>query len=193
MVSAARTNWQDANKRNPRPPRDPITIFISHIHEEAGIAEVLRDWLHAAFPVLVTAFVSSDYEDNPLGGRWLNLIDEAMNKSRLLIVLLSPHSSGRMWIHLESGWALGRHLDILPICHSGAKIATVPRPYSDYGATEVERDDFARRLLTALKRRLDLNYALPRGLLAGLAKDVRDACERSSVREVKAPGDRCAR
>jgi TIR domain len=157
-----------------------FTIFISHIHEEAAVARELRDWFHAAFPGLVKAFVSSDYEDNPLGTRWLQKINRAMTRSRLLVTLLSPQSWERMWIHLEAGWALGRGIDILPLCHSGMSIERLPRPYSDYGGTEVERDDFAQRLLVALKGHLRLAHSLPPGMLGGLSADVRNACAKLS-------------
>lgn len=165
-----------AGTRLVRQPEPAFTIFISHIHEEAAVAQVLRGWFHAAFPGLVEAFVSSDYEDNPLGGRWLQTIDRALNRSRLLVTVLSPRSYERMWIHLEAGWALGREIDILPLCHSGMGIDQLPRPYSDYSGTEVERDDFALRLLMALKRHLGLEHSLPHGMLAGLTGDVRNAC-----------------
>jgi hypothetical protein len=163
------------SKPKPR-KRGVFTIFISHIHEEAAVARELRDWFHAAFPGFVKAFVSSDYEDNPLGTRWLQKINRAMTRSRLLITVLSPQSWERMWIHLEAGWALGRGIDILPLCHSGMSVERLPRPYSDYSGTEVERDDFARRLLVALKVHLRLAHSLPPGMLGGLTADVRNAC-----------------
>jgi len=72
-----------------------------------------------------------------------------------------------MWIHLEAGWALGRCIEILLVCHSGVSISRLPRPYSDHSGTEVESGDFAQRLLTAMKRRLGLCHALPEGMLVG--------------------------
>lgn len=164
-------------------------VFISHVHEEAEVARVLKGWFEAAFPAgLVAAFVSSDYEDNPLGRRWLDVIDGAMDKARLVITHLSPRSMDRMWIHLETGWALGRKVDILPICHSGTKINGLPRPYVDYGGTEVERDDFARGLLIALKERLRLHHDLPPGMLEGLTNDVRKACAKIVDKETHTKG-----
>lgn len=172
--SQVRSRTRGAKRATRRRP--PFTIFISHIHEEALVAEVLRDWFHAAFPGLVAAFVSSDYEDNPLGSRWLDTIDRAMNQARLVLTLMSPQSSQRMWIHLEAGWARGRNIDILPLCHGGMTMAQLPRPYSDYSGTAVDRVDFARRLLMALKQHLGLEHRLPPGMLTGLTDDVKNAC-----------------
>ena len=150
-----------------------FNIFISHIHEESDIAHVLKKWLEACFPKLVTVFVSSDFEDVPLGQKWLETIDAAMNNSRLVISIISPLSFDRMWIHLETGWARGREIEVLPICHSGVKASELRRPYSDYNGVEIEDLEFARRLLVALKKRLGLSHSLPEGMLKALGNEVR--------------------
>jgi len=109
--------------------KTPFSIFISHIHEEAPVAKALKEWLQACFPGHVSAFVSSDYEDIPLGKKWLAEIKSVMDRSRLLITLISPASFERMWIHLEAGWALGSEIDVLPICHTGPRLANC-RPHT---------------------------------------------------------------
>jgi len=154
--------------------RAPISIFISHIHEEAAIAKTLKQWLEASFPGHISAFVSSDYEDLPLGKRWLAEIEAAMDRSRLLITLISPASFERMWIHLEAGWALGREVEVLPICHSGRSVGQLPRPYSDWSGVDIEADDFAGRLLEAFKSRLGLDHPLPKGMIDALNTNIRE-------------------
>jgi DNA-binding MarR family transcriptional regulator len=158
-----------------RPPT--YYLFISHVHEEALIARELKRWFEATFPAgLIAAFVSSDYEDNPLGKKWLDIIDAAMGQARLVITLLSPRSMPRMWIHLETGWARGRNVDILPICHSGMKVDGLPKPYSDYSGTQVDLDDFAPRLLATLKSRIGLSHEIPNELMQAFAKVIREKC-----------------
>jgi hypothetical protein len=179
-VRSKRKGGTRAGRRSARQPGPAFTIFISHIHEEAAVARKLRDWFHAAFPGLVRAFVSSDYEDNPLGSPWHRKINRAMSRSRLLVALLSPRSFGRMWIHLETGWAIGRGIDVLPLCHNGQGIDQLPRPYSDFSGTEVGRSDFAECLLMALKQHLRLAHPLPEGMLEGLTADIRKVCGRLS-------------
>ena len=59
--------------------KKPFNIFVSHIHEEKDIAFVLQKRFHACFPGYVKIFVSSAYENIPLGRKWLHEIDSAMD------------------------------------------------------------------------------------------------------------------
>lgn len=162
-------------------PKPSFSIFISHIHEEAPIAKVLKTWLEACFPGHISAFVRSDNEDIPLGKKWLAEIEAAIDRSRLLIILISPAPFERMWIHLEAGWALGRKIEVLPICHSGRSVVQLPRPYGDWNGVDVDADDFAGRLLAALKTRLGLDHRLPEGMINALSEDIREvACNNRS-------------
>lgn len=154
----------------------PLSIFFSHIHEEAPIALTLQNWCKACFPNSITTFVSSAHRDLPPGKNWFESVDAALGHSTLIIPILSPQSFKRMWIHLETGYALARRIDVLPIGHCGTRISNLPRPYSDFNGLEIERPDFAHSLLAALKQRLGFSYSSPNGMLDGLTKDVRAAC-----------------
>lgn len=167
--------------------KSPFCIFISHIHEEAPVAKELKQWLEACFPGHVAAFVSSDYEDIPLGRKWLAEIESAIDSSRLAISLISETSLNRMWIHLEAGWALGRKIDVLPICYGGTRAANLPRPYSDFNGVDVEADDFAGRLLSALKIRLGLSHSQPRSMIEAFNHDARAAVAALDRTERAAP------
>jgi TIR domain len=180
-ASAPRIGKQLSKKKGRGGKQKSLDIFISHIHEECAVALVLKRWLDAMFPSRVTVFVSSAYEDSPLGRRWMNVIDRAVNKSRLVITLISPQSRDRMWINLEAGWALGRGIEILPICHSGATVDSLSRPYSDFGSAEIESKEFPERLLQAVTHRLHLKHEFPVGLSKALGEELLNACKKSKV------------
>src|SRR6187399_2955941 len=156
-----------------------FNVFISHIHEERRIAGVLKQWFEALFPAHLAAFVSSDYDDIPLGSKWLSEIEAAMGRSLLLVSLVSPTSFARMWIHLEVGWALGRTIDVLPICHGGAVAAELTRPYSDFNGVNVEDAEFGKRLVASLKTRLKMQHSVPDKIYEGFTAEVRTACEQN--------------
>ncbi|MCU1315947.1 MAG: hypothetical protein JWN63_1269 [Candidatus Acidoferrum typicum] len=152
-----------------------FNIFISHINEEKKVAGVLKQWFEALFPGHLSAFVSSDYDDIPLGKKWLAAIESAMDRAVLLVVLVSPTSFGRMWIHLEVGWALGRKIEVVPICLGELVADRLPRPYSDFNGVNVMDDEFAERLVASLKTRLGFRHPVPVGMYQEFAKAVRAA------------------
>jgi len=95
-----------------------LNIFISHISEEASIAEVLKDWIESTFLGQSEVFASSDTDDLPARNKWIDEIDQALDSAVAFLVLCSPASLKRPWIHLETGWGWIKGLPIIPICHS---------------------------------------------------------------------------
>src|SRR3990172_4695206 len=105
-----------------------MRVFISHIHEEAPLAMVLKEWLESSYAGQLDVFVSSDREDVPAGSKWLEEIDRALEQSSICVVLCSPASVIRPWINFETGSAWHKQIPVLPVCHSGQEKASLPAP-----------------------------------------------------------------
>lgn len=103
-------------------------VFISHITEEKELAKILSEEIEKTYLGMLDTFVSSDGESLPAGGRWLDTIDQALNKSAIQISLCSPQSIKRPWINFEAGAAWIRKIPVIPICHSGLKKNDLPIP-----------------------------------------------------------------
>jgi hypothetical protein len=138
-----------------------MKIFLSHIHEEAPLALVIKDWIESSFSGLSHVFVSSDIKDLPAGLRWLNEISDALDESHSYIVLCSPHSIRRPWINFETGCAWIKDVPVLPICHSGLNKSDLPKPLSEFQALEISSDKFINDLLSSLATHMKIDK-LPR-------------------------------
>ena len=88
------------------------SVFISHIAEEAGIADALKTQIESALPGL-RAFSSSS--DIGLGAQWLAQIDKALQKADALLILCSRRSVERRWINFEAGAGWGRKKPVIPV------------------------------------------------------------------------------
>jgi hypothetical protein len=131
-----------------------LNIFISHISEEASIAEVLKDWIESTFLGQSEVFASSDTDDLPAGHKWIDEIDQALDSAVAFLALCSPASLKKPWIHLETGWGWIKGLPIIPICHSGQKKSDLPSPISTFQALETDSGSFVFDLFTALAKHL---------------------------------------
>lgn len=105
-------------------------IFLSHITEEAAIAEFFKEVIDASFLGMVEVFQSSDQESLPLGKNWLDGITEALRNCELMLVFCSPYSVERPWINFEGGAGWARDIRVIPICHSGMRPVDLPIPLS---------------------------------------------------------------
>ncbi len=137
------------------------TVFISHTAPEANLAICLKDWIESTFAGHVIVFVSSDKRDLRAGDKWFSEIDAALNTAGVLLVVCSPFSITRPWIHFESGCAWIRRVPVIPICHSGLVKDALATPLSSFHALTLEEEAFANRLLSALAHHFGISK-LPR-------------------------------
>jgi TIR domain len=137
----------------------PKRVFISHIHEEARLGGVVKGLIEDTLGSQgVTAFLSSDMQDNPTGRKWVEVIAGELDQARVVVSLISPTSLGRPWVNIElgAGWIKGRH--IIPLCHSGQRVGDLPRPFGDFNGVGLDQDDAAERLLGGVADAFGLSH-----------------------------------
>lgn len=128
-----------------------MKIFLSHVSNEGLLALVLKDWIQASSRNRVKVFVSSDIQNIAAGDRWLENLREALTDARLLIVLCSPYSVTRSWVNFETGSGWIKDIPVIPICHSGQRLGSLPSPLSLFQGLEIQGSDFPGRLMANLK------------------------------------------
>jgi len=140
-------------------------VFISHITEESELAQILSEEIKKAYLGMLDTFVSSDGESLPAGGRWLDIIDEALTKSAIQISLCSPQSIKRPWINFEAGASWIRRIPVVPVCHSGLSKSQLPVPLAMLQATDINNESDLRTLFEELTKILgatqtpNINYS----------------------------------
>lgn len=64
-------------------------VFVSHVTEEAPLAEILKEHLSRDVLGVVDIFVSSDMDSIAVGENWLERLEQALRESAALFVLCS--------------------------------------------------------------------------------------------------------
>jgi len=155
-----------------------MKVFISHIHEEASFALVLKDWVGTTFAASCDVFVSSDHNDLPAGAKWLEEIDGALDESAAVITVCSPASISRPWINFEAGCAWIKRKPIIPICHSGLTRNALPEPLSRFQALDFDKQ-MPELLTKALAKRLNVKR-VPRIAYTEMFDELQAALPKSS-------------
>ncbi|MHC4110901.1 MAG: toll/interleukin-1 receptor domain-containing protein [Planctomycetota bacterium] len=138
-------------------------IFISHISEEKKLALLLKKFIERRFSGQLSVFVSS--ESITPGDKWRENITSALDQSKLLIILYSPLSKTRPWIHFEAGCGWIKNIPIIPICHSKLRLEEIGEPISSFQAIEIEDKDFVENLFEAIIKHTGvLDFFPPRHL-----------------------------
>jgi len=130
-----------------------VTIFIIHIHEEAGLAQALSNKLAAIFAAgqpQVKFFES--FQMNP-GDLWNETFQPALSECKVAIVLVSKRSVDQPWLNFEVGRVWGRH--VLPVWHSGFRPSSIGSPLGVKNFLDTGQTGWMARLVQHLVHVLD--------------------------------------
>jgi hypothetical protein len=95
-------------------------VFISHATEDEGLAEAWRFLIQGVTGDEIKPWYS-EYK-RPKGGvkageDWRQTITQALEHAKIIIVILTPGSVERPWVHYEVGFARGQNKKVLPVLH----------------------------------------------------------------------------
>jgi len=85
-------------------------VFLSYATENSDFAELTK---HRLIDNDISVWI--DQSDLHVGDDWKNIIDDGINSSDLMLVILSPESSKSTYVTYEWAYAMGRELRIIPI------------------------------------------------------------------------------
>src|SRR5262245_11889437 len=106
-------------------------VFISHISDEAEVANRLKEFLKSTLGDSLEVFVSSDYQSIPGGEVWFDRIVAALMSSAVVLALISKESVDSRWINFEVGVGLGAGARVVPIVIKNLSKGEVGHPLSN--------------------------------------------------------------
>ena len=131
-----------------------LKVFLSHLTVESRLADIVRKHIASDFLGLVDLFVSSDVTSIPVGTQWFDTLVAALQTSEMHLVLCSPESISRPWIHYEAGAAGVRGVPTVPLCHSGLQHEQLPVPLSEAQGIQLSDPEGIRALYSAIATKL---------------------------------------
>lgn len=133
-------------------PEPLFDVFISAARDDAGyVRELARQ--------LTARGVSTwyDREQPRIGGGFANEIQEALERSRFMVMVLSPSYFSDSWTNFEMGVAIvsysraGRVLPIYLREVQGSKVPTSIRRLTGFRAKDLTLDDIASRIVEVVE------------------------------------------
>jgi hypothetical protein len=133
---------------------DKPYVFISHITEEAKLAELFKTHIQKDFLGLIDVFVSSDNTSISVGSKWLNDVDTALKAAKVELIVCSEESVKRPWINFEAGAGWVKGIPVVPICHTGMRVVDLPIPLNMLQAIEGKNAEHIDKLYGLLAEQL---------------------------------------
>ena len=131
-----------------------LIVFLSHIHEEAALAQTVKAFIEDSFLGLADVFVSSDPRSVSFGQQWLARITESLRDCSVEVILCSPVSIERSWINFEAGAGWIRRIPVIPLCHSGLDRSALPVPLNLLQSANASDSQHVRGMLGTIAEAL---------------------------------------
>ena len=138
------------------------SLFLSHSHDDAALAEVLTQLVENCFPGHIQVKVSSAAPSEggiAAGSEWPDWINDQVRSSMFTAVLLTPNSLNKPWLMWEAGavsgvsLAMGKPSAVIPIVYR-LSMEQVPSPLRSRQAALGEDGNSIIRVLETLKQSL---------------------------------------
>jgi hypothetical protein len=151
------------------------------------MASAIKKSIEATFPG-VDVFLSSDPEDIGAGDPWVDSISDKLAICEVQIILASPASLARPWVHFEAGagWKRVRQISL---CHSGQKPGELPIPLNLLQAGSVTDPEYLKSAYATIATIAD--HRLPEVDFQALADELAEIERRylsSGVAALSTPG-----
>ncbi len=128
-------------------------VFLTHRAPERTMASAIKRAIEKAFPG-IDVFLSSDPENIGAGDPWVDSISTKLATCEIQIILASPASLARPWVHFEAG-AGWKRVQQIPLCHSGQEPGSLPIPLSLLQAGRVIDPEFLKSLFAGIAKVAD--------------------------------------
>lgn len=106
------------------------SVFFSHSSKDQPSLVRLREHFLRKTGGSIEVFLSSDGQSIPFGRNWVHGIEQALERSLVMMVFVSPRSLTSSWLYFESGFAYSKGVRVVPVGFDGVDLASVPPPLS---------------------------------------------------------------
>lgn len=134
------------------------TIFISHSSLDKELIRQIKDLVNRRTSGTVDLFQSSDGESIPFGNNWIHQVEENLNKSKIMLVFVSPRSAMSSWIYFEAGFAYSKGVKVIPIGIDGVDIGNLKPPLNLLQGFNITSADGLNNIIAVLNREFDCSY-----------------------------------
>jgi hypothetical protein len=163
-------------------------VFISFADHDQPVALALAHLLESKVQEC-RVFLTAGAQQITPGDRWLDRIESELRAAKVVIVILSRGALARPWVNFEAGAAWLNRARIIPACVGELLGRDLPKPYGDFQAVHLGKDDEVYQLITSVSA--DLGNVIPP--MPAFSADVEVTALRDALRAVEESMSQVAR
>jgi hypothetical protein len=138
---------------------DKPTVFLSHSSKDSEQLVRLKEKLDKKTSGTIDFFLSSDGESIPFGRNWVATLQDALEKTKVCFVFLTPNSALSSWIYFESGYIYSKKIRVIPVALPGVDLAKIPPPLGLLQGFNVHSHESLNNLLRILNDEFETSFS----------------------------------
>jgi len=135
-------------------------VFFSHSSRDKILLTRLKSTLLEKTGETIEVFLSSDGQSIPLGRNWVSRIEEALSRSAVMFVFLTPSSIQSDWLYFESGFSYAREIRVVPVALPGVDLEAIGPPLGLLQGFNVRSSDGLNNLIAVINEEFHVNHPL---------------------------------
>jgi hypothetical protein len=124
-------------------------IFFSHSSKDSEAVSKIKARINEISNNYFDIFVSSDGQSIPFGKNWVYKIEDALSKSKIMFVFITPNSLLSNWIYFEAGFGYRKDRRVIPV-GLGVDISTMKAPLNLLQGFNINSVDSLNNILEIL-------------------------------------------
>jgi len=134
------------------------TIFFSHSSLDKDVLFRLKNKFIEKTGSTIDVFLSSDGQSIPFGRNWVYRVQEALNRTSLMFVFITPNSLNSSWIYFEAGFVFSKDIKVVPVGFLGTNLSSVSPPISLLQGFNISSHDGLDNLLAITNKVYSYNH-----------------------------------
>ncbi len=136
-------------------------FFISHYSGDQDLAKIIGNTLSRVSLGQINPWFSSDKSSSGgllPGNIWLNEIIEKLNKSKAVVVILTPNSVDKKWLYYESGIGeANEDCEVIPVC-VGIGFDQISFPLAMYQCYQLADYEALKQFINKLLKKFEIQF-----------------------------------
>jgi len=105
-------------------------VFFSHSASDKAPLSRLKELFVEKTGGAIEVFLSSDGQSIPFGRNWVHQVEEAMKRSELTVIFVSPAAVRSGWVYFEAGFSYSKGVKVVPVGFLGVDLSSLSPPLS---------------------------------------------------------------
>lgn len=134
-------------------------IFFSHSSRDSEVLEKIKSKLLHLTKNTINVFLSSDGQSIPFGKNWVHALENALDSTSVMFVVVTPSSIFSNWIYFEAGYSYSKNVKVIPVGMFGVDLNNITPPLSLLQGFNIDSQHGLNNIIAIINQEFKTSYS----------------------------------